>query len=134
MRTELTRELFGHFNLADKFSSNALDAIYNFLDEKGSDEFYISSDELYYWSDYDSFEYFYDQFVDTVEYSVEDYAENDALEEYERDSDGELTQDAVSEIMENWEFQSKFVEMYERYVGSVLMYRAGDDYGYLVMD
>lgn len=132
MRTELTRELFGHFNLADKFSSNALDAIYNFLDDSGVE--YISRDELYYWSDYDSFEYFYDEFVDIVGYSVEDYAENDALEEYERDSDGELTQDAVSEIMESWEFESKFVEMYERYVGLALRYRIGDGYGYLVMD
>ena len=132
MRTELTRELFGHFNLADKFSSNALDAIYNFLDDSGIE--YVSQDELYYWSDYDSFEYFYDEFVDIVGYSVEDYAENDALEEYERDSDGELTQGAFSEIMESWEFQSKFVEMYERHVGLVLMYRIGDDYGYLVMD
>lgn len=132
MRTELTRELFGHFNLADKFSSNALDAIYNFLDGSGIED--VSRDELYYWSDYDSFEYFYDEFVDTVGYSVEDYAEDDALEEYERDSDGELTQGAVSEIMESWEFESKFVEMYERHVGLVLMYRIGDGYGYLVMD
>lgn len=132
MRTELTRDLFDHFNLADKFSSNALDAIYNFLDDSGVE--YVSQDELYYWSDYDSFEYFYDEFVDIVGYSVEDYAENDALEEYERDSDGELTQGAVGEIMESWEFKDKFVGMYERYVGLVLRYRIGDDYGYLVMD
>ena len=132
MRTELTRELFGHFNLADKFSSNALDAIYNFLDDSGIE--YVSQDELYYWSDYDSFEYFYDEFVDIVGYSVEDYAENDALEEYGRDSDGELTQNAFGEIMESWEFESKFVEMYGRHVGSVLRYRIGDGYGYLVMD